>query len=48
MDEFDKVAEEIRRGLTESEVYPLRSTLDVMKIMDEIRGQIGLVYDNLE
>ena len=48
MDEFDKVAEEIRRGLTESEVYPLKSTLDVMKIMDEIRGQIGLVYDDLE
>ena len=48
MDEFDKVADEIRRGLTESEVYPLKSTLDVMKIMDEIRGQIGLVYDNLE
>ena len=48
MDEFDKVADEIRRGLIESEVYPLKSTLDVMKIMDEIRGQIGLVYDNLE
>ena len=48
MDEFDKVADEIRRGLTESEFYPLKSTLDVMKIMDEIRGQIGLVYDNLE
>ena len=48
MDEFDKVAEEIRAGLTESEVYPLKSTLDIMKIMDEIRGQIGLVYDNLE
>ena len=48
MDEFDKVAEEIRRGFTESEVYPLKSTLDVMKIMDEIRGQIGLVYDDLE
>jgi predicted dehydrogenase len=48
MDEFDKVADEIRAGLTESEVYPLQSTLDIMKIMDEIRGQIGLVYDNLE
>lgn len=48
MDEFDKVAEEIGRGLTESEVYPLKSTLDIMKIMDEIRGQIGLVYDDLE
>ena len=48
MDEFDKVADEIRRGLTESEVYPLKSTSEIMKIMDEIRGQIGLVYDNLE
>ena len=48
MDEFDKVAEEIQNGLTESEVYPLRSTLDIMKIMDEIRGQIGLEYNDLE
>ena len=48
MDEFDKVAEEIRRGLTESEVYPLKSTLDIMKIMDEIREQIGLQYNDLE
>ena len=48
MDEFDKVAEEIRAGLTESEVYPLKSTLDVMRIMDEIRGQIGLEYNDLE
>jgi predicted dehydrogenase len=48
MDEFDKVAEEIRRGFTESEVYPLKSTLDIMKIMDEIREQIGLQYNDLE
>lgn len=48
MDEFDKVADEIRRGLTESEIYPLKSTLDIMKIMDEIRGQIGLEYNDLE
>lgn len=48
MDEFDKVADEIRAGLTESKVYSLQSTLDIMKIMDEIRGQIGLVYDDLE
>ena len=48
MDEFDKVAEEICRGLTESEIYPLKSTLDIMKIMDEIRRQIGLEYNDLE
>ena len=48
MDEFDKVAEEIRPGLTESRVYPLKSTLDIMRIMDEIRGQIGLEYNDLE
>ena len=48
MDEFDKVAEEIKRGLTESEIYPLKSTLDIMKIMDEIRRQIGLEYNDLE
>ena len=48
MDEFDKVAEEIRKGLTESKIYPLKSTLDIMKIMDEIREQIGLEYNDLD
>ena len=46
--EFDIVADEIRRGLTESEFVNLRATSDVMHILDTIRGQIGLRYDDLE
>ena len=46
--EFDIVADEIRRGLTESEFVSLQATSDVMRIMDTIRSQIGLRYDNLE
>ena len=48
LEEFDIVADEIRRGLTESEYVPLHSTLDVMRIMDTVREQIGLKYDDLE
>ncbi len=48
LDEFDTVAREIRSGLTESEMVPLKATSDVMHILDEIRGQIGLIYDELE
>lgn len=46
--EFDVTAEEIRRGLKESEYVPLHFTLEIMELMDEIRGQIGLSYDCLE
>ena len=42
--EFDAVAEEIRAGLCESAFVPHRATLDVMRVMDECRRQIGLVY----
>lgn len=42
--EFDEVAREIRAGLVESGFVPHRATLDVMRIMDECRRQIGLVY----
>lgn len=48
LDEFDTVAKEIRAGLTESKMVPLKATSDVMHILDEIRGQIGLAYDELE
>lgn len=48
LDEFDTVAGEIRQGLTESRMVPLKATSDVMHILDKIRGQIGLSYDNLE
>ncbi len=34
----------LREGRTESDVMPLDETLDIMRIMDEIRGQFGLKY----
>lgn len=46
--QFDIVASEIREGLKQSKYIPLKNTYDIMEIMDEIRSQIGLVYDNLE
>lgn len=46
--EFDTVAQEIRSGLTESRMVPLQATSDVMHLLDEIRLQLGLSYDNLE
>ncbi len=48
LDEFNTVAEEIRSGLKESKMVPLKATSDVMHILDKIRMQIGLSYDNLE
>ncbi len=48
LDEFNTVAGEIREGLKESQMVPLKATSDVMHILDEIRTQIGLEYDNLE
>lgn len=48
LDEFDTVASEIRQGLTESTMVPLKATSDVMHILDRIRGQIGLEYPELE
>ncbi len=46
--EFDTVASEIREGLKESRMVPLKATSDVMHILDTIREQIGLVYTELE
>ena len=48
LDEFDTVAQEIREGLTESRMHNLTHTLDVMRILDQIREQIGLSYTELE
>lgn len=48
LDEFDSVAREISEGRTESSMVPLKATSDVMHILDEIRAQIGLHYDELE
>ncbi|MBP5153220.1 MAG: Gfo/Idh/MocA family oxidoreductase [Lachnospiraceae bacterium] len=46
--EFDTVASEIREGLKESRLVPLKATSDVMHIIDTVREQIGLDYPDLE
>ena len=48
LDEFNAVAKDIRDGKIESEMVPLSATSDVMHILDDIRGRIGLYYDELE
>ncbi|MDO4846640.1 MAG: Gfo/Idh/MocA family oxidoreductase [Clostridiaceae bacterium] len=42
--EFTRVAEEIRSGKTESDFIPYNATRDCMRIMDECRKQMNLVY----
>lgn len=42
--EFDRVAEEIRQGKTESAYIPFAATRACMEIMDECRRQMGLRY----
>lgn len=42
--EFTRCAEEIRQGKIQSDFVSWDSTLDCMKIMDECRRQMGLVY----
>lgn len=44
LNEFDRCADEIRRGKKESSYIPFESTLNCMKIMDECRRQMGLIY----
>ncbi len=44
LNEFDRVAKEIREGRTESAYIPFESTLRCMKIMDECRKQMNLRY----
>lgn len=46
--EFDTVADEIKEGLKESRMVPLKATSDVMHILDNVREQIGLNYTDLE
>ena len=48
LDEFDTVASEIRQGLTESRMVPLKATSDVMHILDTVREQMGLEYLEIE
>ena len=42
--EFDIAADEIRSGLISSVLVPPEATVAVMKIMDECRRQMRLVY----
>lgn len=42
--EFTVVADEIKSGKTESDYIPFESTMAVMRIMDECRRQMNLVY----
>lgn len=42
--EFTHVADEIKVGKKESDFIPFESTLATMRIMDECRRQMGLVY----
>lgn len=42
--EFTHVAEEIRQGKKESDFIPFEATNECMKIMDECRKQMNLVY----
>ncbi len=42
--QFSNVASEIRSGLLESKIITPKSTIDCLKILDECRDQMGLVY----
>ena len=42
--EFTRVAEEIHQGKTESDFIPFEATRECMRIMDECRKQMKLVY----
>ena len=42
--QFSNVAEEIRAGCTEGAKVPAQGTMDVMRILDECRRQMGLAY----
>ncbi len=42
--EFDCCVNEIKEGKKESDFIPFSQTVDCMKIMDECRRQMGLVY----
>ncbi len=44
LNEFDLVISEIRAGKKESSYVPHAATLEVMRLMDECRRQMGLVY----
>ena len=43
-EEFDHMAQDIAEGRKESPYVPLNTTLDTMKMLDEIRRQLGVDY----
>jgi predicted dehydrogenase len=43
--EIEEVAACLRAGRTESDLLPLDGTVAVMRVMDEIRSQLGVHYD---
>ncbi len=43
--EIEEVADCLRTGRTESDLLPLDGTVAVMKVLDEIRNQLGVRYD---
>lgn len=46
--EFSRVAEEIGAELVESRYCPAQSTIDTMKLLDECRRQMGVIYPQEE
>lgn len=42
--EAEEVNHCIREGKAESDIVPLKDTLDIMKIMDDLRAEWGLIY----
>ena len=44
LNEFDLVASEVRDGLKESRFVPAEATIQTMRVLDECRRQMGLVY----
>lgn len=46
--EADECARCIRDGKLESEVMPWEESVEIMRVMDEVRKQGGLEYGDLE
>lgn len=44
--EIEAASESIRNGLLENEIMPLTDTLQLMETIDEIKNQLGLIYEN--
>lgn len=44
--EIEAASDSFRKGLIENEVMPLSDTLQLMETIDELKSQLGLVYEN--